>query len=97
MKLGDSIITVLLAIIGVAIVAVLVSKQAQTGSVLGAGGSAFSQALGCALSPVTGGSCGAGSSGGTTFKLPSLNFPSNPAPTPNVTENITYDMSEYQN
>lgn len=58
MKLGDSIVTVLLAIIGVAIIAVLVSKQAQTGSVLGTGGSALAQAIGCAASPVTGGSCG---------------------------------------
>lgn len=62
MKLGESIVTVLLAIVGVAIVAVLVSRQAQSGSVIGAGGGAFSQALGCALSPVTGGSCGSGNS-----------------------------------
>jgi hypothetical protein len=58
MKLGDSVVTVLLAIIGVAVIAVLVSKQANTGSVLTSGGGAISQALGCALSPVTGGSCG---------------------------------------
>jgi len=57
-KLGESIVTVLLAVIGVAIIAVLVSKQANTSSVLGAGGSALAQAIGCAVSPVTGGSCG---------------------------------------
>lgn len=53
-KLLTSVITVLTAIIGVAIVAVLVSKNAQTGSVLTAGGNAFSQVLGTAVSPVTG-------------------------------------------
>jgi hypothetical protein len=61
MQIGDSIVTVLLAIVGVAIVAVLVSNHANTGSVIGAGGGAFAQMLGCALSPVTGGSCGGSS------------------------------------
>lgn len=53
-----SIVTVLMAIIGVAIVAVLVSPKANTGQVLTAGGSAFSGVLGTALSPVTGSSSG---------------------------------------
>jgi PRD1 phage membrane DNA delivery len=57
-KIGESVITVLLAIVGVAIVAVLVSNNANTGSVLGSSGKAFAQALGCAVSPITGGSCG---------------------------------------
>ena len=46
-------VTVLLAIVGVAIIAVLVSKNANTSGVLGAGASAFSGSLGAALSPVT--------------------------------------------
>jgi hypothetical protein len=54
--LVTSIVTVLMAIIGVAIIAVLVSRNAQTGSVLTAGGNAFSGILGSALSPITGGS-----------------------------------------
>lgn len=53
-----SIVTVLMAIIGVAIVAVLVSANAQTAKVLQAGGTAFSGVLGTALSPVTGGNLG---------------------------------------
>jgi hypothetical protein len=56
-----AIVTVLTAIIGVAIVAVLVSKQADTGNVLIAGGKAFSDILKTAVSPVTGGG-GIGSS-----------------------------------
>lgn len=52
---GSSIVSVLMAIIGVAIIAVLVSRQAQTSSVISAGGSAFSQILGAAISPVNGG------------------------------------------
>jgi membrane DNA delivery protein len=54
-SLVTSIVTVLTAIIGVAIIAVLVSRQAQTANVLNAGGTAFSRVLGTALSPVTGG------------------------------------------
>jgi hypothetical protein len=67
MKLGDSIVTVLLAIVGVAVIAVLVSNKANTGSVLGAGGGALAQAIGCAASPVTGGSCGTSVSSSITF------------------------------
>lgn len=63
-----SIVTVLTAIIGVAIIAVLVSKNANTTGVISAGGSAFSGALSTALSPVTGGGGGFGSfTGGGGF------------------------------
>lgn len=55
-QLISSVTTVLLAIVGVAIIAVLVSQNAQTGSVLSAGSGAFSTSLGAALSPVTGSS-----------------------------------------
>lgn len=54
-SLITSIITVLTAIIGVAIISVLVSKNAQTAQVLSAGGNAFSNILSTAVSPVTGG------------------------------------------
>ena len=53
-----SIVTVLMAIIGVAIIAVLVSPRAQTGSVITAGAGAFSNILAGALSPVTGSGSG---------------------------------------
>jgi hypothetical protein len=54
--IGTAIVSILMAIIGVAIIALLVSPSAQTGSVLQAGGSAFSGVLSTALSPVTGAS-----------------------------------------
>lgn len=57
-QLISSVVTVLLALVGVAIVAVLVSQNAQTGSVITAGGNAFTGGLGAALSPVTGSSSG---------------------------------------
>lgn len=57
-QLITAITTVLMAIIGVAIIAVIISKQANTTSVIGAGASGFSQMLGTALSPVTGNSSG---------------------------------------
>lgn len=50
-----SIVTVLTAVVGLAIVATLVSKQAQTPQVLSAGGSAFGSILTAAEAPVTGG------------------------------------------
>lgn len=53
-QLWSGVVAVLMAIIGVAILAVLVSKNANTTGVLKAGGQAFSGALGTALSPVTG-------------------------------------------
>lgn len=50
-----SIVTVLTAIVGVAILAVLVSKRSQTPAVLDSFWSGFSQSLNAATSPVTGG------------------------------------------
>lgn len=50
----EAIVTIATGIIGLAIVAVLVSNKAQTGSVLGAAGSAFANALSAATGPVTG-------------------------------------------
>ncbi len=68
-QLITSVVTVLTAIVGVAIIAVLVSSKAQTGSILQAGGGAFSQALEAAVSPVTGSSpsIGTGSYGMSSF------------------------------
>jgi hypothetical protein len=49
------ITTVLTAIVGVAILAVLVSRRSQTPAVIKEFGNAFSGALNAATSPVTGG------------------------------------------
>lgn len=57
-KLVTTGVTVLIAIIGVAVIALLVSKQSDTVGVLGAGTSGFAQALCAATSPLTGSSCG---------------------------------------
>lgn len=59
-QLFNSIVTIATAIIGVAILAVLVSKNADTSNVLTAAGSAFAKALGAATAPVTGGGLGIG-------------------------------------
>jgi hypothetical protein len=60
----NTIAAIATSIIGVAIVAVIVSKNAQTGSVISAAGQAFEGILGVAVSPVTGGSSGGSSGGG---------------------------------
>lgn len=72
--MGDKVITgfvsVLLAIVGVATLAVIVSKQSDTASVLKAGGGAFSSILGAAL-----GSGASSSAGGISLPaLPTLSF-----------------------
>lgn len=55
-----SAVTIATALIGVAIVAVLVSNNAQTGNVITAAGKAFAGDLAAAVSPVTGGSSSGG-------------------------------------
>lgn len=54
-KFWNTIVTIGTGIIGVAIVAALISPNAQTANVAKAAGGAFSGALGTALSPLTGG------------------------------------------
>jgi len=59
-SVSDEAVTAIIAIatgaIGITIISVLVSKNAQTPQVLQAAGSAFSGILGAATAPVTGGS-----------------------------------------
>ena len=50
----EAIVTIASAIVGLAVIATLVSRKAQTPQVIQATGSAFSNALGVAESPVTG-------------------------------------------
>lgn len=50
----EQVVTVAVAIVGVAILAVIVSKNSATSQVIKASGDAFSGALGVALSPITG-------------------------------------------
>lgn len=53
--MGEKLVTIGVAIVGVATLAVLVSRNANTAGVIRAGGSAFSEALRAATGPVTGG------------------------------------------
>lgn len=53
-KAWEQVATIFIAITGVAIVAVLVSKKSDTAAVIQASGSAFGNSLGVAVSPVTG-------------------------------------------
>jgi hypothetical protein len=55
-QITGSVVTILLAIVGVAILAVLVSKQSNTTGVIQAGATGFSTALGTAISPISGSS-----------------------------------------
>lgn len=67
--LTHAAVTIAVAIVGVAILAVLVSKNANTSGVIGASGSAFSNALSAAEAPITGANTAFG--GGNTMFGPS--------------------------
>lgn len=74
----EPIVTIAVAIVGVAILAVLVSQKSNTAGVLAAAGSAFANSLSAATGPVTGATAApvnniGGSSGLGT--LPSLSIP----------------------
>jgi hypothetical protein len=50
----ESITTILIAIVGVAIIALIISPKAKTSQVIQAGASGFSNSLATAMTPVTG-------------------------------------------
>ena len=52
----SGVVTVATAIVGIAVLAVLVSGRSQTSNVIKSAGGAFSQAVSAAVSPVTGSS-----------------------------------------
>lgn len=54
-RLTESVVTIAVAIIGLATLAVLVSRNANTSGVISAAGKAFSSSIGVAISPVAGG------------------------------------------
>jgi len=57
-NLTESVVTILVAIIGLATLAVLVGSRSRTSEVVGAIGNVFNSSLGTAISPVTGGGGG---------------------------------------
>lgn len=70
-SIGEQVVTVATAIVGVALLAVLVSKRSNTANVVSAAGAAFSKALTVAVSPVVGGFTGNAAS---TLSLPDLSY-----------------------
>lgn len=77
-QLFESVVTIALGIVTVAIVAVIVSRRSQTPAVIQAGASGFGNALGVAEAPVTGAATPIDLSypgGGLTSFLPQLNLP----------------------
>jgi PRD1 phage membrane DNA delivery len=69
----DAGVTILMAIIGVAILSVLVSRKSQTIGVIQAASSGFSNALGMAMTPVSGTSAGI-NTGYPTSSLGGMSF-----------------------
>lgn len=54
-KLVEATVAIATAVIGIAIIAVLVGRQSQTSSVISSAGSAFSGIIKQAVAPVSGG------------------------------------------
>lgn len=72
-QLFTSLVSIATAIVGVAILAVLVSRNSNTAGVLSAAGSAFAQDLSIAVSPITGGGIAGGNFSNNNFS-PSFGF-----------------------
>lgn len=53
-NITETVVTIATAIVGVALLALIVSRRSNTAGVIQAAGSAFGNALGVAVSPVTG-------------------------------------------
>lgn len=62
-RMWEGLVTIGGAVIGLAIVAVLVSQRANTANVISAGGNAFSRVIASAVSPVTGSASSTGYTG----------------------------------
>lgn len=74
----EPIVTIAVAIVGVAILAVLVSQKSNTAGVLAAAGSAFSNSLSAATGPVTGSTAAPVNNiggSGSGFGMPNLSIP----------------------
>lgn len=69
---GEPIVTVAVAIIGVATLAVIVGRYSNTANVITATGKAFASVLQIAVSPVTGGAGGSSMAGGASVMFNSL-------------------------
>jgi hypothetical protein len=67
-RLIDGLVSIGLAIVGIATLAVIVSKNAQTGSVITAAASGFSKAIGAAVAPVSGGGYTGGGVGEISYQ-----------------------------
>jgi hypothetical protein len=71
----DTVVSIVTAIVGLAIVSVLVSKNAQTGSVIKAAGSALAGDIQAATGPVTGGGGGFGGFGSGFGSFDTIGIP----------------------
>lgn len=67
MNAESLISTIIVSVIGLAIVAVLVSNKANTAKVIGASGSGLANVIGAAVSPVTGAKTPVTVTSNTTF------------------------------
>lgn len=65
-EIFEPVVTIVAGIIGIALVAVLVSQKSNTSGVFAAAGGAFSNAISAAVSPVTGNSAAPNVNAGTS-------------------------------
>lgn len=72
-ELTASVLTVATALVGVAILAVLVSRQSNTTGVISAAAGGFAEDIAAAVSPITGGGSGFGFGGFSGMGAPLVN------------------------
>jgi hypothetical protein len=68
-EIGPTFVTILASVIGLAMLAVVVSQKAQTSSVIQSGGSALASVIGAAVSPLGGGNAGATNFGSSSNSI----------------------------
>jgi hypothetical protein len=71
-QIGATFVTVLASIVGLAMLAVVVSRRGQAPEVISAGGSALASVIGAAVSPLGGGNAGMTNFGSTANNVGGL-------------------------
>jgi hypothetical protein len=71
-QIGPTAITIVTSIVGLAMLAVIVSQKASTSTVIQSGGSALAAVIGAAVSPLGTGNAGATNFGSTSNNIGGL-------------------------
>lgn len=71
-EVGPTVITIITSIVGLAMLAVVLSQRAATSQVINSSGSALASVIGAAVAPLGGGNAGATNFGSTSNSIGGL-------------------------